>query len=84
MSQVLISSKVVVCTNQPVDTRALVDVSQASRTSLRKTNQSTFESDIVVISLLMELLFDNESHSLSLCVYVVGFNKSSHMYILLS
>ena len=44
----------------------------------KKTNQLLA---VVLVSSLMELLIGNEKHSLSLCAYVAGFGKSSHIFI---
>ena len=62
-----------------MNTRALVDVWQASETSLRKADQSTFGSGVVIISLMIELSIGDEKHSLPLCAYVVGFGQSGHI-----
>ena len=37
--------------------------------------------DNYIVSLLMELSIGNEKCSLPLCVYVVGFSKSSYIYL---
>ena len=36
----------------------------------------------MIISLLIELLIDDENFSLPLCTYVAGFDKSGHIIIL--
>ena len=46
-----------------------------------QVDQSTFGNGVVVIRLLMELLIDDEKHSLPLCTYVVGFCEACHILI---
>ena len=58
-----------------------MDIWQASETSLIKADQSTFSSDVVIISysLMIELSIGDEKRSLPLRAYVEGFGKSSHI-----
>ena len=49
-----------------------MDVLQTSK----KAGQSTFGSGVVVISLLMGLLIDDEKNFLPLCANVAGFGKA--------
>ena len=44
-----------------------------------KADLSTFSSDVLVISLLMELSIDGENCSLTRCVYVAVFGKADHI-----
>ena len=70
-----------------MNTRAVVDVWQASETSPRIKSQNKQTSQLVavvlwhLVSLLIELSIGNEKCSLPLCVYVAGFGKSGHNYI---
>ena len=70
MSWVVIFSKVAACTSQPVGTRALVAVWQASETSYRKNRGSQLLAVVLwhLVGLLMELAIGDENHSLPLCV----------------
>ena len=56
-----------------MNTRSLVDVWQA----LEKADHSTCGSSVVTISLLIRA---DEKRYLPLCVYVVGFGISGHLY----
>ena len=41
---------------------------------------STFGSDVVIISSLMEVSTDNENYFLALCTYQVAFGISDYIY----
>ena len=71
-----ISSKVVACTRKLVvfsgylDACACMMSCRPRKQAFAKTDQSTFGSGVVVISLMTELLIGDGYHSLPLCVYV--------------
>ena len=64
-----------------MDTLALMEVWQASETSLRKSKTSQLVPVVLwqLVSLLMELSIGDEKLSLPLCAYVAGFGKSGHI-----
>ena len=69
-----------------MNTQALMDVWQASETSLRnkpqKKQTSQFAAVVMwqLVNLLIQLSIGDEKRSLPLCAYVAGFGKSGHIY----